>query len=37
VGVREGRIATTLMVKMLESAASGLPMQVEASWRSHYG
>ncbi|MFM7171612.1 MAG: Gfo/Idh/MocA family protein [Caldilinea sp.] len=37
VGVREGRIATTLMVKMLESAARGLPMQVEASWRSHYG
>jgi predicted dehydrogenase len=36
-GVREGRIATTLMVKMLESARSGMPMQIEVDWRSRYG
>lgn len=34
---REGRIATTLMVKMIESARTGMPMQIEANWRSRYG
>lgn len=37
VGAREGRLATTLMVKMLESVRSGQPQQIEADWRSHYG
>ena len=34
---RAGRIATTMMVKMIESAHTGLPMQIEANWRSRYG
>jgi len=36
IGAREGRLATTLMVKMTESARSGQPKQIEASWRSRY-
>jgi len=36
-GAREGRIATTIMVKMLASAAAGRPQQVEVDWRSRYG
>lgn len=36
-GAREGRIATTMMVKMIESAQRGMPVQIEANWRSRYG
>ncbi len=36
-GAREGRLASTVMVKMLESARTGTPMQIEADWRSRYG
>lgn len=36
-GAREGRIATTMMVKIIESARTGLPQQIEVDWRSRYG
>lgn len=36
-GAREGRVATTIMVKMIESARTGQPQQIEADWRSRYG
>ena len=35
-GAREGRIATTLMTKILESVRTGRPQQIEADWRGRY-
>lgn len=35
-GARQGRIATTMMVKMIESARTGRPVQIEPDWRSRY-
>ena len=34
---RAGRIATTIMVKIIESARTGLPQQIETDWRARYG
>jgi predicted dehydrogenase len=34
---RAGRIATTMMVKIIESARTGQPRQIETDWRSRYG
>jgi myo-inositol 2-dehydrogenase/D-chiro-inositol 1-dehydrogenase len=33
---REGRIATTVMAKIVESIRTGLPQKVEADWRGTY-
>ena len=35
-GAREGRIATTLMNKIIESVRTGLPQRVEVEWRGRY-
>lgn len=35
-GAREGRVATTLMNKILESVRTGLPQRVEVEWRGRY-
>jgi predicted dehydrogenase len=35
-GAREGRIATTVMVKILDSIRTGQPQQIETDWHGRY-